>query len=321
DWIALSQAPGISDAAGLLADARMYQTNPESRGLLNYGLTALGILPLVPSASQIRKFVPGGEERLVDRGLSKVQANRMDDGYADYGVMSQNGLNRGFLSTKRDKDLAGNEYMISMDSRVDPSYQRQGVATDLYDAVEQMEGIPFAPDANLTAEGAAFWATRNPEMLKGLLDTGEYFSEGTESIVRGALQKAPSAGTPQKSYASWTTMADDIEEYDDYGYFVDVTKGPEYAVIDKIYVDPSERGRGKARSLLREAIAEIQSERPGIPIMLNALPLEPGTDMNRLVSFYESEGFSELPVRPGMDFIPMQLTGKPKTPKTKQGNN
>jgi len=197
DWVALSQVPGVADAAGLLSDARMYQTQPESRGLLNYGLTALGVLPLIPAPSMIRKAVPGAEKRITDRGLSEVQVNKMDGGEADYGVMSSNNLNRGFLSTRRDTDLAGNPYLISMDSRVDPGFQRQGLGQDMYDAVEQMEGIPFAPDALLTEAGASFWAKRNPELLRGLLDTNKYFAEGTQSIVRDALQKVPtSSGMP-----------------------------------------------------------------------------------------------------------------------------
>jgi hypothetical protein len=46
--------PVLGDAAGLLADANMYATQPESRGLLNYGLTLAGILPWMPSASVVR---------------------------------------------------------------------------------------------------------------------------------------------------------------------------------------------------------------------------------------------------------------------------
>jgi len=123
---------------------------------------------------------------------------------------------------------------------------------------------------------------------------------------------AQSVSQPTKSYVSWDTMADEIPEYDEYGQFVDTVTGPEYAVIEKVYVDPSERGQGKARSMLRDTVAEIQSNNPGMPVRLNALSLEPETDLDRLVSFYEGEGFSEMPASEGMDFIPMELTGTPR---------
>mgnify|MGYP003689646015 CR=1 FL=1 len=197
DWASISMVPVASDAAGLLSDARMYQTQPESRGLLNYGLTALGVLPFIPSASMVRKAIPGADKRIADRGLLPIQKNMSDDIYSDYGVQSDNNLTRGFLSTKRDTDLAGNPYIVSMDTKVDPGYQGQGLGTDLYDAIEQMEGVPFAPDQLLTEAGAGFWSKRNPELLQGLLDSNKYFSEGTESIVRDALRKVPTgSGMP-----------------------------------------------------------------------------------------------------------------------------
>ena len=65
---------------------------------------------------------------------------------------------------------------------------------------------------------------------------------------------AQSVSQPSKSYVSWDTMADEIPEYDEYGQFVDTVTGPEYAVIEKVYVDPSERGQGKARSMLRDTV-------------------------------------------------------------------
>jgi len=51
--------PGIGDVAGLAADADMYATDPESRNWLNYGLTAAGLLPVIPGASAIREILTG----------------------------------------------------------------------------------------------------------------------------------------------------------------------------------------------------------------------------------------------------------------------
>lgn len=52
--LSLSPVPLVGDAAGLLADGYRYATDPSSRTPLNYGLSALGALPFVPSmAGQI----------------------------------------------------------------------------------------------------------------------------------------------------------------------------------------------------------------------------------------------------------------------------
>ena len=53
--LATMPVPILGDAMGLAADARMYQTRPEERTLGNYALSALGVLPFVPSAAAIRK--------------------------------------------------------------------------------------------------------------------------------------------------------------------------------------------------------------------------------------------------------------------------
>lgn len=49
--------PVVGDVTGLLADAKMYATEPEQRNLLNYGLTAAGVLPFVPAVSSVKKTI------------------------------------------------------------------------------------------------------------------------------------------------------------------------------------------------------------------------------------------------------------------------
>lgn len=48
--------PVLGDVTGLAADARMYAQEPEQRNMLNYGLSALGVLPFVPSVGMIKAF-------------------------------------------------------------------------------------------------------------------------------------------------------------------------------------------------------------------------------------------------------------------------
>lgn len=44
----LGMVPIVGDAMGLAADLHRYETDPESRNWLNYGLTGLGLLPFMP---------------------------------------------------------------------------------------------------------------------------------------------------------------------------------------------------------------------------------------------------------------------------------
>ena len=54
-----SFAPGLGDAAGLLGDAQYLYQNPEERTPLNYGLSAAGALPFVPSMAAMKAMAPG----------------------------------------------------------------------------------------------------------------------------------------------------------------------------------------------------------------------------------------------------------------------
>ena len=48
--VASAPIPGLGDALGLAADAQMFMNEPESRTPINFGLSALGLLPFVPPA-------------------------------------------------------------------------------------------------------------------------------------------------------------------------------------------------------------------------------------------------------------------------------
>ena len=67
----------------------------------------------------------------------------------------------------------------------------------------------------------------------------------------------------------------------------------EYALIEKIFVEPEDRRQGKARAMLREAVEEIKAKHPRLAIKIAALPFgDDAIEVSDLVDFYESEGFS-----------------------------
>lgn len=51
--LALSPVPVVGDIAGIANDVRTFSRDPESRTPLNYGLSAFGALPFVPSAAGV----------------------------------------------------------------------------------------------------------------------------------------------------------------------------------------------------------------------------------------------------------------------------
>ena len=52
--LATTPVPVVGDVAGIAADVEMYATQPEERTGLNYLMSAIGLLPVVPGASQLR---------------------------------------------------------------------------------------------------------------------------------------------------------------------------------------------------------------------------------------------------------------------------
>lgn len=99
---------------------------------------------------------------------------------------------------------------------------------------------------------------------------------------------AASTETDEGSYISWGLQADDL--YDSEG---DIIGQDEYVLIEKLYVAPVSRRKGKGRAMLRQALKEIAAKHPGMSIKVAALPFDgEAIEMDALVAFYESEGFS-----------------------------
>lgn len=65
---------------------------------------------------------------------------------------------------------------------------------------------------------------------------------------------------------------------------------PSELCIEELYVEPAERGKGKARELVKKAI-KYAIEKGFKKIGLYAYGDDDETDTNRLIEFYESFGF------------------------------
>jgi len=73
---------------------------------------------------------------------------------------------------------------------------------------------------------------------------------------------------------------------------IDGESSKQYVRIDSLFVNAEDRGHGKGRELLREAIAEAKTYKMPIYIVAGMLGFD--TDISRLVPFYESEGFTAI---------------------------
>tara|TARA_B100001063_G_scaffold242391_1_gene270951 strand:+ start:481 stop:1305 length:825 start_codon:yes stop_codon:yes gene_type:complete len=85
--------PVVGDITGLLADAKMYATEPEQRNLLNYGLTAAGVLPFVPAVSSVKKTV----KKLANPKTEKELRGKIKYNQKEKRILEGDGRSGGFL--------------------------------------------------------------------------------------------------------------------------------------------------------------------------------------------------------------------------------
>jgi len=74
DFASMAPIPVAQDIAGLLADANYYYENPDELTLTNAAISVAGLLPLVPSKSQIRfaKNVIDSTEKVYPVDMNKL---------------------------------------------------------------------------------------------------------------------------------------------------------------------------------------------------------------------------------------------------------
>jgi hypothetical protein len=77
--------PVVGDLTGLAADVDMYMRDPESRNIPNYLLTAAGVLPFLPAASQVRQGIKAYHGSPYD--FPPVRELEMPDGAVVYQHM------------------------------------------------------------------------------------------------------------------------------------------------------------------------------------------------------------------------------------------
>jgi GNAT superfamily N-acetyltransferase len=80
-----------------------------------------------------------------------------------------------------------------------------------------------------------------------------------------------------------------------------------FILLDKLYIDPQNRGQKAARQVLKEGLQEMADQYPGMDVRLLAEPLDRSTNQSDLVRLYESVGFDVDNYQDGMSSIPMSM--------------
>ena len=165
--IGLSPVPVIGDAIGLAADASRYINDPSSRTPLNFGLTALGMLPFVPPATAIfagpLAKTAKLDQKAIAEGMEKAGRSR-DDIWKETGwfkgpegkwkfEIDDSGaqLNKHLESGAVNRWSAGDGINVKETMSHDPLYSAypdiakiptQGrVTSDLTDFIDQIGGV------------------------------------------------------------------------------------------------------------------------------------------------------------------------------------
>jgi hypothetical protein len=278
-----------------------------------YHGTADDITAFDPAKSQSRDFGHAGKGTYVAShpGIARAYANTAA-GSADANIMplrtSANNPLRISLEEKQALGQAG----PSATARL----QQQAISEG-FDSVEVimpngeiLERVIFDP-ANIRSINAAFDpANKGKSALLGGLGgaavvggsmTPEEAQAGPlnprQNMLRlqqAAKEKAGVGSTAKNkgAYASWDIGNDSYEKYNPATGEMDEVALPDYALIEKLYVPPEQRGTAKGRQLVVDAVDEIRAEHGDIDIRLTADPFGEGKmDTKDLVKYYEDMGF------------------------------
>ena len=132
------------------------------------------------------------------------------------------------------------------------------------------------------------------------------YQHGDEGVTVKDSKEGGKIELADGSFVEWSRqLGEDVEVVDEYGD-VDYEPGPDYMLIEGVYVAPDSRQKGIGRKLLRSALARIKSQDSQIDVRLSADPIaDEAVSQEDLVSFYESEGF-DVSEAEGMSGIPME---------------
>ena len=106
---------------------------------------------------------------LAQRGMSLVDIIDPKDSRVGEYYLQKGSDPKSIGSVKTDYALDsgfGDGYMASQNTEIAPGYRRQGLAREMYDAIEEVSGNKLVPSDTLSPDGAAMWNARNRGLLE-----------------------------------------------------------------------------------------------------------------------------------------------------------
>lgn len=208
-------------------------------------------------------------------------------------------------SLKRDFPDARNE-LAKLHGRGLFARKGEGLPVDeLADILKNAGWLPQDADSSTLVE--MLKEKKTPKVKPSSGRTGvTLYQHGDEGVTVKDSKEGGKIELADGSFVEWSRQpGEDVEVVDEYGD-VDYEPGPDYMLIEGVYVAPDSRQKGIGRKLLRSALARIKSQDSQIDVRLSADPIaDEAVSQEDLVSFYESEGF-DISEAEGMSGIPME---------------
>jgi len=239
---AASMVPGIGDAAGIAADARMYLTDPKSRTKGNYAMSALGMLPFMPALATV---FHGSPHKFDAFDMSKIGTGEGAQAYGHGLYLAENpdvaksyqtalAAERGFsyggksgLTRAEVQDMINSELPGYLDGVARPSAVADFVMDDMATGIaSRPDGFlprKYKPDSERAklyeklksqikhADPGAFYTVDLPdEAIAKMLDWDKPLSEQAEAVKVAAMDLGlPETATGKDIYNALVNQARD----------------------------------------------------------------------------------------------------------------
>lgn len=156
----LEDTPGVRSRDAAFDAARRFDKNYLASGA-GLGVLGAGLAQSEDADASLRS--------LAQRGINLVDIVDPEDSRVGEYYLQKGSDPKSIGSVKTDYALDsgfGDGYMASLDTEIAPEYRRQGLAREMYDAIEEVSGNKLVPSNHLSPDGAAMWNARNRDLLE-----------------------------------------------------------------------------------------------------------------------------------------------------------
>jgi hypothetical protein len=185
--------------------------------------------------------------KLLERGMRVVgEPDPRDSRVGEYFLQAGDdtkSIGNLFTESAETSGYPQSNFMASADTFLADQYRGQGIAQEMYDAVEEITGNTLVPSEILTADGARLWASRNPDRL---------------SEVSGVMDEAGKrqAADALSSTVSYPSVRSDASSLDD--DFARMQQNADGGIINQMMAQNARKAQlakyGDALKSRREAI-------------------------------------------------------------------